>query len=100
MKFNDYSSVVVSAGFDRSLRVWDCRSHSVEPVQVSFSFCVSVVPIPNRLLMVSLIDFVQIIDTFLDTVMSVVLTKTEIIGGSVDGTVRTFDMRIGRYVKA
>jgi mitogen-activated protein kinase organizer 1 len=38
----------------------------------------------------------QIIDTFLDTVMSVVLTKTEIIGGSVDGTVRTFDMRIGR----
>lgn len=40
----------------------------------------------------------QIIDTFLDTVMSVVLTKTEIIGGSVDGTVRTFDMRIGRYV--
>ncbi|KAG7539215.1 WD40 repeat [Arabidopsis suecica] len=70
VKFNDSSSVVVSAGFDRSLRVWDCRSHSVEPV--------------------------QIIDTFLDTVMSVVLTKTEIIGGSVDGTVRTFDMRIGR----
>lgn len=29
--------------------------------------------------------------------MSVCLTKTEIIGGSVDGTVRTFDMRIGRY---
>ncbi|CAH2043471.1 unnamed protein product, partial [Thlaspi arvense] len=70
VKFNDSSAVVVSAGFDRSLRVWDCRSHSVEPVQV--------------------------IDTFLDTVMSVVLTKTEIIGGSVDGTVRTFDMRIGR----
>lgn len=30
--------------------------------------------------------------------MSVCLTKTEIIGGSVDGTVRTFDIRIGRYV--
>lgn len=39
----------------------------------------------------------QIIDSFLDTVMSVSLTKTEIIGGSVDGTVRTFDIRIGRY---
>lgn len=39
----------------------------------------------------------QIIDSFLDTVMSVCLTKTEIIGGSVDGTVRTFDIRIGRY---
>ena len=34
VKFNDSSAVVVSAGFDRSLRVWDCRSHSVEPVQV------------------------------------------------------------------
>lgn len=38
----------------------------------------------------------QIIDTFLDSVMSVCLTKTEIIAGSVDGTVRTFDIRTGR----
>lgn len=30
--------------------------------------------------------------------MSVCLTKTEIIAGSVDGTVRTFDIRMGRYV--
>lgn len=36
----------------------------------------------------------QIIDTFLDSVMSICLTKTEIIAGSVDGTVRTFDIRI------
>lgn len=41
----------------------------------------------------------QIIDSFSDSVMSVCLTKTEIIGGSVDGTVRTFDIRVGRYVK-
>lgn len=40
----------------------------------------------------------QIIDSFTDSVMSVCLTKTEIIGGSVDGTVRTFDIRMGRYV--
>ncbi|KAH1251166.1 WD repeat domain-containing protein 83 [Glycine max] len=70
VKFNEYSSVVVSAGYDQSLRAWDCRSHSTEPI--------------------------QIIDTFADSVMSVCLTKTEIIGGSVDGTVRTFDIRIGR----
>lgn len=38
VKFNDSSAVVVSAGFDRSLRVWDCRSHSVEPVQVFAPF--------------------------------------------------------------
>lgn len=30
--------------------------------------------------------------------MSICLTKTEIIAGSVDGTVRTFDIRTGRYV--
>ncbi|KAK3419167.1 hypothetical protein EUGRSUZ_H04894 [Eucalyptus grandis] len=70
VKFNDYASVVVSAGYDRSVRAWDCRSHSTEPI--------------------------QIINTFQDSVMSVCLTKTEIIGGSVDGTVRTFDIRIGR----
>lgn len=40
----------------------------------------------------------QIIDSFADSVMSVCLNKTEIIGGSVDGTVRTFDIRIGRFV--
>lgn len=72
VKFNEYASVVVSAGYDRSLRAWDCRSHSTEPIQV--------------------------IDSFLDSVMSVCLTKYEIIGGSVDGTVRTFDIRIGREI--
>jgi hypothetical protein len=45
-----------------------------------------------------LVNYVQIIDTFVDSVMSVCLTKTEIIGGSIDGNVRTFDMRIGRFV--
>ncbi|XP_059307906.1 uncharacterized protein LOC132059343 isoform X2 [Lycium ferocissimum] len=72
VKFNEYASVVVSAGYDKSLRVWDCRSRSTEPI--------------------------QIIDTFLDSVMSICLTKTEIIAGSVDGTVRTFDIRIGREI--
>lgn len=37
VKFNEYASVVVSAGYDRSLRAWDCRSQSTEPIQVSFS---------------------------------------------------------------
>ncbi|KAH0775962.1 hypothetical protein KY290_007373 [Solanum tuberosum] len=72
VKFNEYASVVVSAGYDKSLRVWDCKSRSTEPI--------------------------QIIDTFLDSVMSICLTKTEIIAGSVDGTVRTFDIRVGREI--
>lgn len=72
VKFNDYATVVVSAGYDKSVRVWDCKSHSTEPI--------------------------QIIETFLDSVMSVCVTKTEIIAGSVDGTVRTFDIRTGREI--
>lgn len=102
VKFNEYASVVVSAGYDRSLRVWDCRSHSTEPIQVVFFTSKNfVVDAGNKCMLTYsskvLVD-VQIIDTFSDTVMSVCLTKTEIIGGSVDGTVRTFDIRIGRYV--
>nr|CAD1836819.1 unnamed protein product [Ananas comosus var. bracteatus] len=72
VKFNEYNSVVVSAGYDRSVRAFDCRSQSAEPI--------------------------QIVDSFQDSVMSVILTKTEIIAGSVDGTVRTFDIRMGREV--
>lgn len=34
MKFNDYASMVISAGYDRSVRAWDCRSQSTEPIQV------------------------------------------------------------------
>lgn len=49
--------------------------------------------------MLKVLIYLQIIDTFLDSVMSVCLTKTEIIAGSVDGTVRTFDIRMGRYVR-
>lgn len=70
VKFNESVSVIISGGYDRSIKVWDCRSQSVEPVQM--------------------------IDTFSDSVTSVVVTTTEILGGSVDGTIRTFDIRIGR----
>lgn len=68
-------------------------------IRISHSGCFYVFsPLQCKLIKcTTLIDF-QIIDTFLDSVMSVCLTKTELIGGSVDGTVRTFDIRIGRYV--
>lgn len=101
VKFNEYSSVVVSAGYDRSLRAWDCRSHSTEPIQVSLSFYYTHTYKDNRkfiFVCAKSLIYLQIIDTFLDSVMSVCLTKTEIIAGSVDGTVRTFDIRMGRYV--
>eukprot|EP01018_Ginkgo_biloba_P018607 Gb_17555 [translate_table: standard] len=72
VKFNEYGAAIISAGYDRTVRAWDCRSHSTEPIQT--------------------------IDTFSDSVMSVCLTKTEILAGSVDGTIRTFDIRIGREI--
>ncbi|KAK7850178.1 wd repeat domain-containing protein 83 [Quercus suber] len=71
-QFNEYSSVLVSASYDQSFRAWDCRSHSTESI--------------------------QIIDSFSDSVMYVCLKKSGSIGGSVDGTVRTFDIRIGREI--
>lgn len=100
VKFNEYASVVVSAGYDRSLRVWDCRSQSTEPIQVSFfsSVCYNRDNLKFKRNLMQVVIDLQIIDPFLDSVMSVCLTKTEIIAGSVDGTVRTFDIRIGRYV--
>lgn len=52
----------------------------------------------NFLVAKTYMDALQIINTFADSVMSVCATKTEIIAGSVDGTVRTFDIRMGRYV--
>jgi mitogen-activated protein kinase organizer 1 len=70
VKFNEFNTVVVSAGYDRTVRAFDCRSQSSDPIQT--------------------------IDTFQDSVMSVNLTNTEIIAGSVDGTIRTFDIRMGR----
>ncbi|GKV06693.1 hypothetical protein SLEP1_g18551 [Rubroshorea leprosula] len=32
VKFNEYASVVVSTGYDRSLHAWECRSHNIEPI--------------------------------------------------------------------
>eukprot|EP00850_Spirogloea_muscicola_P007667 SM000039S14497 [mRNA] locus=s39:391996:394293:- [translate_table: standard] len=72
VKFSDTSAVVVTGGYDRSVRAWDCRSRSIDPIQV--------------------------IDPFSDSVSSVALTKSEIVAGSIDGSVRSLDIRMGRVV--
>lgn len=36
MKFNEHNTVVLSAGYDRSVRAFDCRSQSSDPIQVFF----------------------------------------------------------------
>ena len=61
--------VLVSAGYDKTLRCWDCRSGNGQPISV--------------------------LTGFQDSVTSVAVADAQIVGGSVDGSVRTFDLRRG-----
>ena len=61
----------MTAGYDRSVRWWDCRSNSFDPIQVCTPFSDSV--------------------TCLAPVTGHVITA-----GSVDGTLRAFDVRLGK----
>ena len=62
--------VVLTAGYDQSVRVWDARSNSFDPIQV--------------------------LSGFKDSVTSLALHEATVCGGSVDGCVRSFDIRLGR----
>jgi len=66
----EHGSVVATAGFDRSVRFWDCRSNATGAIQT--------------------------VTAFGDAVMSIDTKDTRIVAGSVDGTVRTFDVRTGK----
>jgi mitogen-activated protein kinase organizer 1 len=63
-------SLVVSGGFDTTVRVWDLRSTSFKPIQV--------------------------LSEAKDAVTSLVVVGPEVIAGSVDGRVRSYDVRMGR----
>ena len=65
--------ILVSGGYDQAVKVWDCRSRSVDPIQV--------------------------MKPFADSVTSVIVTeRSDILAGSVDGTIRRFDVRMGKIV--
>lgn len=74
----DDGALVVSGGFDTTVRVWDCRSGGggggggARPVQV--------------------------LTEAKDAVSAVVVRGAEIVAGSVDGRVRGYDVRMGRCV--
>ncbi|OQR92414.1 mitogen-activated protein kinase organizer [Achlya hypogyna] len=70
VEYNEDCSVLASASYDSTVRLWDMRSRN------------SFAPI-------------QILEHFKDSVTSVKLTTHEIIAGSVDGHVRTYDLRAG-----
>ncbi|KAK3279287.1 hypothetical protein CYMTET_12816, partial [Cymbomonas tetramitiformis] len=68
--FGGDCSVVVTAGYDQAVKFWDCRSQSI--------------------------DAIQTLTGFKDSVSTVRVQGTCVVAGSVDGTVRTYDVRRGR----
>lgn len=66
----DGDSLVVSGGFDTTVRLWDTKSNSFKPIQV--------------------------LSEARDAVTSLVVRGPEVIVGSVDGKVRTYDVRMGQ----
>jgi len=67
--FNEDNSVLVTGSYDKTVRIWDCKSQSQDPIQV--------------------------LEESKDSVSSLIVTRTEIISGSIDGTVRRYDIRAG-----
>lgn len=65
-------SLIVSGGFDTTVRIWDTKSTSFKPIQV--------------------------LDEARDSVTSIAVRGPEVVAGSVDGRVRTYDVRMGRCV--
>lgn len=73
VRYSGNGEVLVTGGYDAAVKVWDCRSRSPDPVQA--------------------------MRHFRDSVTSVAVTpRGDIFAGSVDGTVRRFDVRAGRAV--
>lgn len=69
----DADSVLVSGGFDTSVRIWDVRSNAAKPIQV--------------------------LTDARDAVTCLAVRDAEIVAGSVDGGVRAYDVRMGRCVR-
>lgn len=64
---NEDSSVLFTASYDKTVSAWDLRSNSREPI--------------------------QIMKDFTDSVTSVILSQSSVIASSVDGCLRTYDIR-------
>lgn len=63
-------SVLVSGGFDTTVRIWDAKSHNANPIQA--------------------------FEEAKDSISDILVRGHEIVAGSVDGRVRSYDLRMGR----
>lgn len=68
--FNSESTILASASFDATVRLWDLRSQQGKPV--------------------------QLLQEARDSITCVIINGTEIVTSSVDGHVRTYDLRAGQ----
>lgn len=68
--FSADSSIAASASYDRSTKLWDCKSRSIDPIQV--------------------------LEGATDSVTAVTIGQEEIWTVSVDGSLRTYDLRMGQ----
>ncbi len=67
---NEDGTLLLTASYDRSLAIWDLRSNAR--------------------------DAIQVMTDATDSVTSVLATATTIVSGSVDGKLRTYDLRAGQ----
>lgn len=70
VQFAAENTVLVSGGYDKTVRLWDLRSHGQKPIQV--------------------------MTDAKDSVTSVVCVDEKVVAASVDGCIRTYDVRAGR----
>ncbi|KAI0744924.1 nuclear mRNA splicing protein [Earliella scabrosa] len=69
VEFNEDASVLASGSYDSTVRLWDLKSQNRSPI--------------------------QILEDARDAVQTIHVGKTYILTGSVDGHVRTYDLRMG-----
>ncbi|EAS01217.1 MAP kinase organizer 1 (macronuclear) [Tetrahymena thermophila SB210] len=69
VSFNDDESVVITGSFDTTIRFWDLKSNTYKPL--------------------------DIFKDAQDSVSKVVINKYEVLASSIDGKVRTYDLRMG-----
>jgi mitogen-activated protein kinase organizer 1 len=67
--FNSSENIIASGSYDCSVRIWDLKSHSREPI--------------------------QILNNANDSISRVLISTNEITSVSVDGNLRTYDIRMG-----
>lgn len=67
--FNEDLSVLITGSYDRTIKIWDLKSWGQKPIET--------------------------LKNFKDSVTKVIVEDCEIIASSIDGTVKTFDLRMG-----